>query len=306
MATESADTRIFRAKRSNAHLFFPVTSLVALLAVELLIYFILQRVPDIVSFFLGMAAIVLLLVIAVAAYHAFSVFRLSYELDRDALVIHWTGPEQIVPVSSIQEIAPGGPMADTLRDEGWNWLGYRMNVGPPNWWDRIVAQMTRPRGSTLFVCTAERAYEVSVGDNTVFAAEVEQSRALGSARIVAEQRGEPHLAWVPMRSDRTLQVLLAMAVVTAIIVWAYVLWHYPALPAIIPLHHDARGQVVSTDSRSQLLYVASIGLVVLAVNVMMAFLLQFHERLAAILLLLSVTGVQLLLFVALSGLIASA
>jgi uncharacterized membrane protein len=102
--------------------------------------------------------------------------------------------------------------------------------------------------------------------------------------------------------DRTAQGLLALAGLTMATLFGRLCWRYPSLPGRLALHFDATGQVDRIGQRSELFTLPVIGLIVLAVNLTLGFLLYRRERVGAYLVWGSAAAVHVLLWMALGQL----
>jgi len=103
-------------------------------------------------------------------------------------------------------------------------------------------------------------------------------------------------------SDRLVHVLLALGLLLNLALFAYVGWHYRALPESLPLHFDILGQPDRFGVRSEIFKLPAIGLLVLVLNSL--FGLAIHRcqlegcELGAYLLLGVATVVQVLFWLA--------
>jgi hypothetical protein len=98
--------------------------------------------------------------------------------------------------------------------------------------------------------------------------------------------------------DRLVHVLLAMGLSLNLALFAYIGWHYRALPESLPLHFDILGQPDRFGVRSEIFKLPAIGLLLLILNSLFGLAIQRWEKLGAYLLLGVTIVVQVLFWLA--------
>jgi uncharacterized membrane protein len=99
-------------------------------------------------------------------------------------------------------------------------------------------------------------------------------------------------------SDRLVHVLLALGALLNLALFAYIGWHYRALPESLPLHFDILGQPDRFGVRSEIFKLPAIGLLLLVLNSLFGLAIQRWEKLGAYLLLGVPPVVQVLFWLA--------
>jgi hypothetical protein len=105
------------------------------------------------------------------------------------------------------------------------------------------------------------------------------------------------LTWV-IGPDRLVHVLLALGALLNLALFAYIGWHYRALPEFLPLHFDILGQPDRLGVRSEIFKLPAIGLLLLVLNSLFGLAIQRWEKLGAYLLLGLTPVVQVLFWLA--------
>jgi uncharacterized membrane protein len=107
-------------------------------------------------------------------------------------------------------------------------------------------------------------------------------------------------AWSVWR-DRLFWAGLAAGLALALTLTVVAVIRFESLPAIVPMHWDAQGQVDRLAEKAQLFVMPGIGMVVLAVNLLLGVVLHGSERVGARLLAWGAAGMQLVLWAAAWG-----
>ena len=80
-------------------------------------------------------------------------------------------------------------------------------------------------------------------------------------------------------SNRLAHALLALGVLLNLALFAYIGWHYRALPESLPLHFDIMGQPDRFGVRSEIFKLPAIGLLLLVLNYLFGLAIQRWEKL---------------------------
>jgi len=94
-----------------------------------------------------------------------------------------------------------------------------------------------------------------------------------------------------------MRFLAALALVLNLTLYVYIWWWFPALPASLPIHYDALGNVDRFGPAQGILWLPLIGSFVLTGNALLSSLLA-QDRLLAIVLMGATPWIQVLLWVA--------
>ncbi len=98
--------------------------------------------------------------------------------------------------------------------------------------------------------------------------------------------------------DHVLQILLALALVVNLALFAYLALRFELLPDNLPLHFDVSGLPDRIDAKSGIFGLPIIGLVVFVLNTVFGTIVHRRQRAATLLLAVSALVVQVLMWVA--------
>ncbi len=104
--------------------------------------------------------------------------------------------------------------------------------------------------------------------------------------------------WNILRRDSALQILLGVALVFNLALFAYLALRFANLPDPLPLHFDATGLPDRIESKTGIFALPLIGLVVFVLNVALGIPLHRRERAATNLLTTGTLLVQILMWLA--------
>jgi len=235
-------------------------------------------------------------------YWLYGLFTLKYHLDRNRLFIRWGPTWQVIPLPQVERVEIGPQLASPWRYRGAWWPGYWAGHGEVEGVGSTLFYATVPATRQVILITPALAYAISPPDPEAFLREFEVRRRMGPTQWVEQFSHQPAFARWSFWSDRTAQGLLALAGLTTAALFGRLCWRYSSLPARLALHFDAQGQVDRIGQRGELFALPIIGLIVLAVNLTLGFLLYWRERVGAYLVWGSVAAVHVLLWLALGQL----
>jgi hypothetical protein len=231
------------------------------------------------TFVCALVVLLSLAPLAVIAYRIYDLLHLRYEFDRNRLVIARAAVKQIVPMRSIQSIhlgAPGSSLKARIR--GLAWPGYRVGQGEVEGIGLTLFYGVTPPEEQTIVVTPSLAYGMSVPDVHVFEQVFGACRALGPQTEVREQSiRAAYVDWSIWR-DRVAQGLLWGGVLVCTVLFAILLFRYPRLPNVLPMHYDAVGRVDRIAPRSEAFDLPIIGLIAWATNVVLGILFYRRQR----------------------------
>jgi uncharacterized membrane protein len=98
--------------------------------------------------------------------------------------------------------------------------------------------------------------------------------------------------------DHVFQSLFIVAFVISVVLFAYLLVRFDALPDPLPLHFDAFGQPDRIEAKNGIFALPTIGLSVLVINTILGLVMHLRERAAALMLILGALAVEILMWVA--------
>ena len=285
---------LWKPPRSLVSVLLLAGLLVALLAVDVVLTWTLARSDvDLRALALGVIIALSLPVLAVLAYWLWGALTLRYTLDRNALTVYWAGATHIIPLPTIQRLIPGSDLLAEPRIQGLRLPGYTVGQADLPNLGRTLVFSTRPLAEQVFVVTPLQTYALSPADPAAFTAEVATRQHLGPTEYVPQTvRIAPWLG-LPIWRDRLAHLLLGLAALACLALYAWVVARYPDLPAQLPL----RGPTLPPLARAAALLLPTIGLGALVGNGLLAALVHARERGAALLLLGGAVVVEILLWV---------
>jgi hypothetical protein len=231
------------------------------------------------SFLLGLYVLLSLPLLAVLIYQTATWLSLRYRLDRNGIVIHSAGTEQIIPIRDVQRILPGKHLGKgAIRRRGLHWPGHERGEGMIPGIGRTQFLSTRPLTDQLILVTTGLAYGISPRDPEGFVKGFESRRELGPNRLLAhEQRRAAWFAW-PLWTDQTAWVLLGAALLINLALFGYISLRFPGLDFQLPLHFNSLGQPDRIGTKMELFALPIIGLIVLTTNLALGLALYRRER----------------------------
>lgn len=286
---------IWKPPRSPISLLLLAGLLVALLAVDVVLAWNLTRSEvGLRALALGLVIVLSLPILALLAYWLWGALTLRYTLDRNVLTVYWAGATHVIPLPTVQRLVPGGEVPAAPAIQGLRLPGYTVGQAELPDLGRTLFFSTRPLAEQVFVVTPLQTYALSPDDPAAFITEVATRQRLGPTEYVPQTvRLAPWLG-LPIWRDRTAHLLLGVAALACVALYAWVIGRYPDLPAQIPL----RGSTLPPLARLTALLLPTIGLGALVGNGLLAALVHTRERGAALLLLGGALAVQALLWVA--------
>ena len=280
-----------------------LAAILFLVAVDGLLLSRLRGPVSLASFFIALAVAASLPFLALLGYWLYGYFSLRYRLDRNALTIVWGATRQIVPMASIQRVVRGEELGGRVDIEGMNWPGYWVGHGRVEGIGLVLLYATRPLAEQLLVVTPTLAYGISPDEPEKFLQAFELRRRLGPLQRVSQESHQPGFLTWPIWQDRLAHLLGALGLLANAALFAYLCWRYPALPAFLPLRFDALGQTDRIAPRSEVFKLPFIGLLALTANCGLGFLVHRRERFGSYLLLAGAFLVQILLWLAVLGIV---
>lgn len=259
---------------------------------------IAHRPPDLVSCLLGLMGLLTLPLLAALGYGLYGLLNLTYDVNRNRVLIRWAASEQVIPLERITRIVEGNQL-DSVRWRGVKWPGYAIGRGEAEGWGPFLSFATEPLEHQLLLVTPSLSYFISPLDRDGFLTALEVRRQMGALEsVVQEVRHAPFLTW-PLWRDRTLWWMTLAGVLANGALFAYLCWRYTSLPFFLPLHFDPLGHADRVGTRAELFRLPLIGLLALLVNGVLGGVLHPRHRLAGYLLLGGAIVVQALLGVGL-------
>jgi Bacterial PH domain/Domain of unknown function (DUF1648) len=218
---------------------------------------------------------------AVIGYRIYSLTQLRYEFDRNQLVIHTAGSQQIIPTCSIDRLIDGRETDLQVRMRGLTWPGFYMGQGHVVGVGLTLFYAVHPPQQQMIVVTPTVAYGFSVPNVDEFVEVLATCQELGPSREVHQtSRESAHVRW-RIWSDRWAQYTVLGGIILNLVLFGLLLFRYPRLPNLLPLHYDITGAVDRIGSRSDVFALPAIGLIVWVTNGFLGMALYRRERVAS-------------------------
>jgi hypothetical protein len=214
-------------------------------------------------------------------YRIYGLIQLHYELDRNQLIIHTAGAQQIVPTCNIERVLDGQETDLEVRMTSLVWPGLFIGRGRVKGVGLTLFYAVDPPQQQMVVVTPTVAYGISVPNAEEFVEVLATCQELGPSREVQQtSRESAHVRW-HIWSDRLAQYTMLGGVVLNLALFGLLLFRYPRLPNLLPLHYDITGAVDRIARRSDVFALPVIGLIVLVVNGFLGAVLYRRERVAS-------------------------
>lgn len=253
------------------------------------------------SFVLAVLILATIPVLVYVGFRTLSSLLMEYWVDRDGVTVVWGPMREIIPIGSIERIQRGG-FAD-IRGRWWEWPNPYLTEGAAAGVGPIVSLATRPAAEQVVLVTGQAAYALSPRTPDEFVAALQARHQLGPARLLKPERRWPTPWQWDIWRDRLALLLLGLAVLANMILFGYLCFRYPQLPANLPLHFDAQGQPDRYGAPASLFILPLIGLGALVINGIWGAVLYQRRRTGSYLLWGGALVVQLLVAVALVNLV---
>lgn len=250
------------------------------------------------TFLAWVVGALLLLVGGLFGYWTWALSTLRYEIDREALVIHWGLRRIVVPLGNITRLVPGRTV-------------YEAHVAGLNWWGCHIghADVTRvgytlfysthsSLDELLFVLTDGEAFGLTVLDQAEFAEDVQANAALGPTIGALRRSAAGGIAAFPIWRDGTAKTVAFLSVLCAGIAAGYVFAAYPGLPSVVQLNYPELDEIVRIGDKSELLRIAYVSGGIAVANLALGVLFHARVRAAGVWLFASSGMLQLVLLAA--------
>jgi hypothetical protein len=233
------------------------------------------------TFVCALLVILSLPAMALVGYRIYGLTRLRYEFDRNQLVIHTAGGKQIVPTCNIEHVIDGRETPLNLRMRSITWPGYFVGEGYAQGVGLVLFYAVTPPQEQAIIVTPTVAYGISIDDMDAFVEVLTTCQELGpSVQVDQTSQESAYVNWDIWR-DRLAQGVLLGAIILNLTLFGILLFRYPRLPNLLPLHYDITGSVDRIAPRSAVFALPTIGLITLAANVILGGLFYRRERIAS-------------------------
>jgi len=232
------------------------------------------------AFLLGLGACVTLGLAIRVLTQLWGLINASYELDRNALVIHWGPIEHQIPMGSIRDVISGARLENVRIRPSLRWPGYVIALGKatapeaaddPDETERadldpILFYASAPVRYQVILRTNAITYAISPEDTEAFLVALGERLEMGPTQEVEEHSTHPSfLDWEIWR-DRWSLAMLGCSVGLLVLMVGVLCWRFPYLPAEIPLKFTPAGSILLTGERARIFYFALVGTAFTLIN----------------------------------------
>ncbi len=232
------------------------------------------------TFLMSVGAVGLLVLIIRILYQLWGLINASYEMDRNALIIHWGGTRHTIPMAAVGAVLSGAEIKGLRFHPGLRWPGYFVGIGEAPDIGTILFFATQPLRAQVIVRTPGMAYAISPKDLEEFLLLFRERLEMGPTQEVAESSTHPgFLDWVIWKDRFGLTVLLGSLMLLILLV-GLLCWRYPYLPPEIAMRFAPSGEALLVVEASRIFYLALLGVIFFAINGGLGLLLYHRERIA--------------------------
>jgi hypothetical protein len=233
---------------------------------------------------LDLAMLVLMLYWSIAA------LRLSYQIDRNGLVIRWGASRLVVPSQCIQSMTVGSELKVSEGGEptwhafrGIGWAGLR--AGRARLSDDVPARVytTASLAQSTVVHTPDNAYILSPHNPDAFVEAWSIRRPLGPTQYWQEEEQRAWILNLPLWRDRAAWILIGLGLLANLVIHVYLSLVFEHLPTRLSFHFDLLGQADRIASRAEILRLPQVALLMLALDLAIGFAVYRRQRVAALL-----------------------
>lgn len=233
-------------------------------------------------------------------YWTFALATLSYEIDRNGLLIRWGATRQVIPLGAIEKLVPGEAVG-VPAVQGVSWWGHHVGSATIERIGDVLFYSTHQTpDQVLYVMTPERNYAISVEDRQDFAREIMTRQDLGPTAVVTHHVERSGAAAQAFWQDRLARILAGVAVLATLLVWAQVVLRYGSLPATLELHFPPSEtlSLVTLTGREAIFEIPKAATGIAVLNIVAGIALHAWDRVAGYVLLIAAAVLQLAFFAA--------
>jgi hypothetical protein len=279
--------------------------------VVVVVYRLTVTPPSIELFWLVLFLLAAVGVGSLFAYWALSALFLTYELNDRALVIRWGLAHQVIPLDRVTGVVLGDERPAPTRFSGVRWPGNAAGRAFVEGIGQVLIYATyRTPSQLLYVQTPGTSYGIAPTDLRAFhdalvsrlppRAQGEASGPLTIRSLTLQLQTIQYVG--PLRlgilHDAIAVGITALALVVNAALFGYVLYYFPTLPDLLPLHFNLLGEVDFIGPRSDVFRLPAIALGLFVLNFAAATVLYARERVAAYVVLATGLLVQAMFWVA--------
>lgn len=224
-------------------------------------------------------------------YQLWGLVNAHYELDRNALIIHWGPVEHQIPMGSIREVIAGARLQDLRIRPSLRWPGYyvalgRAAVAPVGKngpttnaaLDPILFYASTKREHQVVLCTDAAAYAISPADLEDFLVALRERLEMGPTQDVEERSTHPKFLDWQIWKDRWALGMLMVGFGLLILLTGILCWRFPYLPPEVVLRVSAAGEPLLVAGAARIFYIVAVGAAFAVLNTSLGFMFYNRRR----------------------------
>jgi hypothetical protein len=242
--------------------------LIAVIDVPFVAFLLLSQGPAL--FYLLMGG---LLVVIDGLILPFALFgkRMRYALDDDAVTIHFGLSRRRIPYTTIQNVRLS-PTSLQLRLFGASWPGLHWGLYTAKDVGRVWVYATMMRGDFVLLSLVDgKTIALSPEDPQAFLSSVTAQHHRFDTTILGDMAARE-----PSQTVVYAQVLAVLA--AFFVFFGYLLWIYPSLPEVIPVHFDFSWTPNRWGHKSELFIIAGIAAIFPIINTVLTLKFGRHAK----------------------------
>jgi len=188
---------------------------------------------------------------------------MSYKLDENDFTVNFGLLKRMIPYASISKVQLSRTTL-LLRLFGASWPGLHWGLYKAKDVGNVWVYSTKMKGDFVLINLVDcKKIVISPEDSKMFSDEINAWKSkFGTASLSEVEKFE---------TSRKIVYAQVLAVASAFVVFlAYLVWIYPSLPEIIPVHFDINWNPNRWGHKSELFIIAGIGAVFPVINTVIA------------------------------------
>ena len=252
--------KVFRPSQTRNTIVWSLVIL-AIIDIPLILFFFLGSQGH--PFFLVTIGVIFILIDGLVLSLAFLGKRMSYKLGEDDFTVNFGLSKRKIPYSSIRNVHLSHTTL-LLRLFGASWPGLHWGLYKAKDVGRVWVYSTKMRGDfVLMELVNGKKIAISPEDPEIFLNEIDARKSkFGTASPSEVERFET--------STRVVYIQVVTVAAAFVVFLGYLLWVYPSLPEVIPVHFDFNWNPNRWAHKSELFIIAGVAAIFPVVNTILA------------------------------------
>ena len=246
-----------------------------------LLFGVTQILISIWTFLMSLGAVLAILLLIWVGVHLWNLVHVTYEMDRNAITIHWGLSQHQIPMASVREVFSGEKVSNLSMRPGLRWPGYFIGDGEAEDLGPILFYATAPLEDLVIIRTGSMAYAISPEDLEEFLTAFRERMEMGPTQEVEEASTHPGFLDWWIWQDRMAWGPLAISLGSLLLLLAVICGIYPALPSEIMMRFSPEGEALLITGEARIFYFGLMGGVFLLLNGGLGLFLYQRVRVAA-------------------------